>query len=246
MRISSLHSLGILSWLLAACSGAEHTAISTPVAPSPEIPAAPQPEPRECADEREHALAYGVGYSWGPPVLIDEWDGTPFRFYFDAGIPDSERQDAEHYLDVARRLADHVEDQIGYRLFDVGGWVAEEDRGFEVRNGRVENCIGIRPGGMVASVMPADGHGGANSACAVFHWSNGDIDLAFDGTLAHEMWHLFGFAHHPDSTHPQKLPPGEGVPMSIQLTNEPAGPRHLGITFEDVDALRCIFPAKGD
>ncbi|MXZ61093.1 MAG: hypothetical protein F4Z12_09565 [Acidobacteria bacterium] len=183
-----------------------------------------------------------MGYSWGPPVLIEEWHGTPFRFYFDAGIPDSERRDAEHYLDVAEQLAARVEEQIGYPLFEVGGWVPEQERGFEIGEGRVEDCIGVRPGGMVASVMPTGGSGGADPSCAVFFWSNGDIDLAFDGTLAHEMWHLFGFTHHPDSTHPQKTPAGHRVPMSVQLTNEPVGPRDLGVTFEDVDALRCIFP----
>ena len=87
--------------------------------------------------------------------------------------------------------------------------------------------------------------GGALPNCAVFFWANNDIDTSLDGTMAHELFHLFGFTHSPDSTHPQQTPPGEGVPMSVRLTNEYTSPRGLGVTFGDVDALRCIFPKGG-
>ena len=55
-------------------------------------------EPRECTTEREDALAYKTnsrGDDKGP-VLVKEWDGTPFLFYFNRdGLPESEEADAE-------------------------------------------------------------------------------------------------------------------------------------------------------
>ena len=196
-------------------------------------------EPRECSNEREQALAFGVGYSWGPPVLIEEWDGLPFHFYFDAGIPASERADAEHFFEVVENLSDRIEDQIGFSILEVAGWVEEDERGFS--RGNPEPCEGVRPGGIVATVTPRS-RGGAIPSCAIMYWPNDDIDTALDGTMAHELFHLFGFTHSPESTHPQQSPPGVGVPMSVRLTNEFLSATDLGVTFEDVDALRCVFP----
>ena len=63
--------------------------------------------------------------------------------------------------------------------------------------------------------------------------------------LAHEIWHLLGFVHHPDGPN-SKGPPGEGVPMSLALNGQRAtNPNDLGVRYKDVDALRCIFPEGG-
>ena len=203
-----------------------------------------RPEPRVCTDERNLALAFG-GSRWSP-VLIEEWDGTPFRFYFDAGIPASERADAEHFFGVVERLSERIEEQIGYSVLEVAGWVDEENRGFEVLTWGLPNCSGVRPGGIVVSVIPEERPSGAAvPECAAFYWANNDIDTTWDGTMAHELFHLFGFTHSPDSTHPQQTPPGMGVPMSVRLTNRYMSPGDLGVTFNDVDALRCIFPEGG-
>ena len=104
-------------------------------------------EPRVCTDERQHARAFGAEADWGPPVLIDEWDGTPFRFYFDAGIPESERADAEHFFEVVERLSERIEDQLGYSVLEVAGWIGEDERGFVIRDDNVRACKGARPGG---------------------------------------------------------------------------------------------------
>ena len=211
-------------------------------------------EPRVCSEEREMARAYGREDRGGPP-LLEEWDGTPFRFYWDAGgVPESERNDAEHYFDVVERLAERIEDQIGYPILEVAGWIPEEARGFRITHPDIQDCSGVRPGGIVATVVPRiqkDSAGfvgaGTKSHCAVLFWTSSDIDTTLDGVMAHEIWHLFGFTHHPLSLHPNQTPPGVGVPMSIHLTTALGyrTPRELGVTYEDVDALRCVFPENG-
>ena len=201
-------------------------------------------EPRECTDERAQALAYGSV----PPVLVEEWDGRPFRFYWDAAIPESERADAEHFFDVVERLSGRIREQIGYSLIEVEGWIDENDRGFRIGHTDVRDCDGVRPGGIVATVIPELVPvrnlviARARPACAVLYWTRNDIDTTLDGVMAHELFHLFGFTHSPESTHPSQTPPGVGYPMTVHLTNQYTDPRELGPTSHDIDALRCIFP----
>ena len=196
-------------------------------------------EPRVCTDERERARQFSNG-----AILVEEWDGTPFRYYFDEGIPASERADAEHFLAVAERLARRIEDQIGYPLFVVEGWIPEAERGFVLEGDKIKTCEGVRPGGIVVSVLPTTGgyRAGALTQCGMFHWER-HIPDTWDGVLPHETFHLFGFAHSLE-THPHEAWKG-GIPMSVRLTNRRRGPRDLGVTFEDVDALRCVFPEGG-
>ena len=185
------------------------------------------PEPRVCTEV----------------VLIGEWDGTPFRFYFDEGIPASERADAEHFFGVVERLSERIEGQIGYSILEVAGWISEAERGFTIGYEDVEDCVGVRPGGIVATVIPnEERYAAARAYCGVVYWTNNDID-SWDSTLPHEVFHLFGFGHSL-ITHPQEAWQG-GIPMSVRLTTSPAGPTDLGVTFDDVDALRCIFPEGG-
>jgi hypothetical protein len=216
-------------------------------------PVAGRSDPRVCTDERERARAYGREYG-GMLPLLDEWDGTPFRFYWDDSIPASERADAEHFFDVVEQLSQRIEAQIGYSILEVGGWIGEDERGFRIAPPDIRGCTGVRPGGIVGTVVPKlqpTGSdlvaAGTKSHCAVLFWTSNDIDTQLDGVMAHELFHLFGFAHHPLSRHPRKSPPGVGVPMSVHLSTA-AGyrtPRELGVTYEDVDALRCVFPKNG-
>ena len=192
-------------------------------------------EPRVCTDERQRARERNTR-----PVLVDEWDGTPFRFYFDEGIPASERADAEHFFGVVERLSERIEDQLGYSILEVAGWIPEVKRGFRVGHMDVEDCVGVRPGGIVGTVIPfEERYAAARAYCGVIYWTQNDID-SWDSTLAHEVFHLFGFGHSL-TTHPQEAWQG-GIPMSVRLTAEPLGPRDLGVTFEDVDAVGCVFP----
>ena len=203
------------------------------------VTASPWPEPRVCTDERQRALE-----RYTRPVLLDEWDGTPFRFYFDAGIPASERADAEHFFGVAERLSERIEEQLGYSILEVAGWIPEAERGFRIGREDVEDCVGVRPGGIVATVIPfEERYAAARPYCGVVFWTDNDIWADSDGTLPHEIFHLFGFGHSLE-THPHEAWQG-GVAMSVRLTNSRWGPRDLGVTFEDVDALRCILPEGG-
>ena len=197
-----------------------------------------RPAPRVCTDELEQARAYAHH-----AVLLDEWDGTPFRIYFDEAIPAYEHADAEHFFGVAERLADRIEEQVGYPIIELGGWLPLAERTFEIRDANLRDCERVRPGEIIVTTIPDDTsyRGAARPHCAAFFWTHGDIDTTRDATFAHELFHLFAFGHSP-ITHPHEVETYGGVPMSVRLTNSPLGPRDLGVTFDDVDALRCIFP----
>ena len=198
-------------------------------------------EPRTCTDTR--ALARGYGHH---AVLLDEWDGTPFPIYFDKAIPANEHPDAEHFFGVAKRLAGRIEEQIGYPIIELRGWLPVEKRTFVIRDADLHDCERLRPGEIIVTTIPDDTpyRGAARSHCAAFFWTHGDIDTTWDATFAHELFHLFAFGHSP-ITHPHEVDRYGGVPMSVRLTRGAASPRDLGVTFKDVDALRCIFPEGG-
>lgn len=193
-------------------------------------------EPRVCTTERRYARRYHDA------VLVREWDGTPFRFYWDAGIPESEREDAEHFFGVVKRLAERIEAQLGYPVIEVAGWVEEDERGFRIGRTDVRDCEGVRPEGIVATVIPERTPfdnlviARARPSCAVLYWTRNDIDTTLDGVMDHELFHLFGFQHSPESTHPFKSPRGVGTPMTVHLTNSGSA------TPADIDALGCVFP----
>ncbi len=229
--------------LAAGCgTGTDGKPVAPPTTPEPApAPPPPPPEPRVCADEREHALAFGA-------VLVEEWDGTPFRAYFDETIPESERAMMEYSIEVVERLSKRLEAQLGYPILEVAGWIGEDERGFGIRNdGWVADCRGVRPGGIVTTVIPVPAGGArALTGCGVVAWVGNVIYMSGDGAMPHEIFHLLGFAHSPGSPPDvSKSPPGVGVTMSLPLTMVRESGRTLGVTFEDVDALRCIFPEEG-
>ena len=193
-------------------------------------------EPRVCTTERRFARRYHDA------VLVREWDGTPFRFYWDAGIPEGERADAEHFFGVVERLAERIEAQLGYPVLEIAGWVAEDERGFQIGRTDVRNCEGVRPEGIVATVIPERTPfnnlviARARPSCAVVYWTRNDVDTTLDGVMDHELFHLFGFQHSPESNHPFKSPRGTGTPMTVHLTNSGDA------TPADIDALGCVFP----
>ena len=194
-------------------------------------------EPRACTNEREQALRFGAD-RWGVPVLLREWDGTAFKFYFDAAsVPEKDRDRAEEILDLLENVFSEIEDQIGFPVVEVAGW-AEIGGDFD----RLQGCEDWRPPGtIVAGVTTREGSSFAVLRCALSVWSNGEIHRRHSLTAAHEIFHLFGFTHSPESSHPWQTPPGIGYPMSVRLTNRPLSPKDPGVTFEDADALRCIL-----
>lgn len=228
-----------LALLLLAAFGCDTGTDGKPVAP-PTTPA-PAPEPPPSLEARVCTTERGDAGRFHDAVLVREWDGAPLRFYWDAGIPEGERADAEHFFGVVERLSDRIEDQLGYRILEVGGWIDEANRGFEVVHDGLEDCVGARPGGAVATVVPEltpfDGLviARARPGCAVMYWTRNDVDTTLDGVMDHELFHLLGFAHSRE-THPDEFPPGFGYPMTVPLTQS------QDATPIDIDALGCVFP----
>ena len=210
-------------------------------------------EPRECGDEREHALAFGARGT----ALVKEWDGAPFRFYFNlVGLDEddprgadgrTQLEEAQFALDVVGRLSERIEDQLGYPIIEVGGFIRDERIRFS------NHCDWRAKGQIVGMVVPESRSdyirpgGYARPQCALWG-SMGYLGL-HDAGVVHEVFHNFGFKHHWND--PLGLGPtrgeGVGVWMSELLTavygRVPSG--NLGVTFEDIDALRCIFPEGG-
>ena len=194
--------------------------------------------PPGCTDEREHAIAFSA-------ILIEEWDGTPFLFHFDRdSVPEDEQPDAEYLFEIVERLSVKIEEQLGYSLLEVGGWT---QYGLPCRDGgsRVQKQI-------VAYVSSETEHGNylvtAGPKCADVKYYGGTVKGRRDGTIVHEIFHLFGFAHSPDPLlrtgrpHHSQTPPGIGHPMSTTLTGD-YPESDIPATYDDINALRCIFPS---
>ena len=186
------------------------------------------PRPRRCTDEQRRARGRH-------PILVEEWIGTPFTFYFSlAGTPEGLRAEVDRVLEAAERLSERIEDQIGYAIFEVGGLLEAPRVKHPVRSSQ---CRWRSRGQIVATY---DERAQASYECAL--WA-GALDFA-NGTVAHNTFHLFGFDHHPiDWQGPGMY--DKGVFMSRRLTGVYVDEEDVGVSFEDVDALRCIFPKRG-
>lgn len=192
----------------------------------PEHPVAGRPLPRVCTDERQRALGRY-------PILVEEWDGTPFSFYFSlAGIPEHLRAEPDRMLEAAERLSEHIEDQIGYRLFEVGGLL--EDSRIEPYDPDTWQCPWRERGQIV---MMHYERTQTNHMCATFA---GSLNYG-TGSVAHSTFHLFGFDHSPNDWRGEH-DYWKGNWMSLRLTGVYVDDEDIGVTYEDVDALRCIFP----
>ena len=134
-----------------------------------------------------------------------------------------------------------IEDQIGYSILEVGGWLEEPRVEFPYTSGS-GRCDWRLPGQIVGMILPDSDqrYVQASPRCAL--WASHGPDMDFGaGTVSHEIFHTFGFSHNPtDWQRPGR--PGEGVSMSVRLTGAYVDAKDLGVSFADVDALRCIFP----
>ncbi len=194
----------------------------------PEHPVAGRPQLRVCTDERQRALGRH-------PILVEEWDGTPFTFYFNTnGMPAHLQPDAERVLVAAERLADRIRDQIGYSLFEVGGLLEDPWVEYLVRGDR---CYWRERGQIVGMYYES---AQANYQCAM--WA-GSLTFS-NGSVAHNTFHLFGFDHSPNDWRGEH-DYWKGYWMSLRLTGVYEDDEDIGVSFEDVDALRCIFPEGG-
>ena len=204
----------------------------------------------ECREKRAQVEAWGG-------AIPDEWTGKPFVFYFDRTfLPESEVEKAAQVIETAERMSAYIEDQLGYSIVEVGGWV-------DLPGGVTHACGSRyhgwrRPGTMVAIVTSEthprgcpslpDPCASASNACGVVNYWEDHVHNGRDGIIVHEIFHLLGFTHSRlplsnGSPHSWQSPPGKGIPMSVKLTSSRhAHPSDLSLTFEDVEALRCIYP----
>ena len=251
----------LLSAALLALAGCGTGTDTKPVAPptTPEPAPAPEPPPREpriCTDERERAESYANA------ILPGEWDGSPFRVDLVDHFPAVAGADyPAGQLEEVGRLADQIEEQIGYRILEVGsviplpenlpeGWNAPSTYG-------PRDCEQWREPGQILGIHtvripPGYGSGGgafgAAPWCAVVsYWLGNGLSpdesyriYARTG-IVHEIFHLFGFKHDSDAVRPEPV----GIFMSAQLTSGRIGDGAQYPTFDDVDAMRCIFPQGG-
>ena len=71
------------------------------------------PQPRACTNERRFAASFSD--------FVREWDGTPFRVDMIHNFPDvGTEADVVELLDAVGLLADKIEDQLGYRILEMG------------------------------------------------------------------------------------------------------------------------------
>lgn len=215
---------------------------------SDQVAAETRAPPRRCTNERELALAFGAGNGGPGPLLLQEWDGTPFEFVFDNNaadlVPDD---DIEAVFEIVRELGFEIEAQLGYPIIEVSGWT--RCHGWNP----AKDCSGRQRGQAVGTVewtgtVATSQDSGAAAAVrrGVIYWTNGAINVAgnpHQWAAPHELFHLWGFTHHPESRHAQAYPPtpGEGVEMSVTLTDWTRS-REMWPTWADIDALGCVLP----
>ena len=204
------------------------------------------PEPRVCTDERQRAAAFSRG-----AILVDEWDGTPFRIDMVRNFPDSV-EDLERLLQPVELLDQQIEEQLGYRIVEMGTLIpwrpAPSGSNCTLRRERGQAL------GYFFSKHTDKFRAGANPLCADFVYTRQLMaewcpqceehprtqgGQYFDAITLHEIFHLFGFNHNSEFG-PDLLDRG-GVEMSLSLTTS----RLPEALWEDIDLLRCIFPEGG-
>ena len=219
------------------------------------------PAPRACASERRYAANFSK--------FVLEWDGTPFRVDMIDNFPDHVTEaDLLDLLDAVGLLADKIEDQLGYRILEMGdvvpvpagmppGWNEDEQR-FR------RTCPLPREEGQIHIFYMDDVNHGSAEADGQ---ANCDSSFSFlqpfltywpcrgcedertpppyghfvDGVTHHEIFHVLGYIHTEDYEHNRTT---VGVPMSWALRGA-WGPEAEAVLYSDIDLLRCIFPEGG-
>lgn len=161
----------------------------------------------QCTTQRQDALQYGpVNYLWEDwplPIPIDVVDN----------FPDASPADSTAILRQIDRLAEQIDDALGFSVIESGSLIAHADRGRPERERRFH--IKYDPG------RCNRGDSYVASACAgggIATWTEGDThdDQYFPGevvALPHEIEHLLGFKH-PAVWEDGDSRSSHGVPMS--------------------------------
>ena len=217
------------------------------------------PALRQCADERRRAIRFSE--------FVLEWDGTPFRVDMIDNFPDYVTVDAlAAMLGAVGLLADKIEDQLGYRVLEMGEVVPvpaglppdwnKDPRAYR-RNCWLPRDRGQIYGFYLDGIYDSNPRAGAQAhpPCGAFtylqpgverlldtdtgQWPCADRGCSFDGGTMHEMFHVLGYRHIDDDD------PDRGIAMSRALDDSTGIPGAQSVTWADMDALRCIFPEGG-
>lgn len=210
------------------------------------------PPPRQCTDERTLAVRQSE--------FVLEWDGTPLRVDMIDNFPDYVTEDAvAALLGAVGLLADKIEDQLGYRIVEMGEVVPVPEGvppnwNKDPRDYR-RNCWLPRDKGQIYGFYLDGVYGSAGAQahprCGAFtylrrgverrldtatgEWPCTEPKCSPDKSTMHELFHVLGYRHIDDD-------PNEGVSMSRALDDATGAPGAQAVTWSDIDALRCIFP----
>ena len=219
------------------------------------------PEPRACTNERQFAMNFSD--------FVQEWDGTPIRVDMIHNFPDvGTEADVVELLDAVGLLADKIEDQLGYRILEMGDVIPVPDgvpSGWNTDSSGFQNiCPLPRDRGTIQGFYMDDVHHRSPEAdaqangCGSFsylqpfltYWPcRGCEDERtpppyghfVDGVTHHEMFHVLGYIHTEDYEPDTTT---VGVPMSWSLRGAQA-PDAEAVLYSDIDLLRCVFPQGG-
>ena len=219
------------------------------------------PQPRACTNERQFAARYSD--------FVREWDGTPIRVDMIHNFPDvGTEADVVELLDAVGLLADKIEDQLGYRILEMGDVIPVPDgvpSGWNTDSSGFHNiCPLPRDRGTIQGFYMDDVHDRSPEAdaqangCGSFsylqpfltYWPcRGCEDERtpppyghfVDGVTHHELFHVLGYIHTEDYDPDTTT---RGVPMSWTLRGAQA-PDAEAVLYSDIDLLRCVFPQGG-
>ena len=219
------------------------------------------PQPRACGNERQFAARFSD--------FVQEWDGTPIRVDMFQNFPDvGTEADVVELLDAVGLLADKIEDQLGYRILEMGdviplpeglspGWNTDSHQ-FS-RTCPLPRDRGTIQGFYMDTLHHASPEADAQAnRCGSFsylqpfltYWPcRGCEDERtpppyghfVDGVTHHEIFHVLGYIHTEDYDPDTTT---EGVPMSWTLRGAQA-PDAEAVLWSDIDLLRCVFPEDG-
>ena len=220
------------------------------------------PQPRVCTNERRFAMNFSD--------FVQEWDGTPFRVDMINNFPDiGTEADVVELLDAVGLLADKIEDQLGYRILEMGNVIPVPEGlppGWNTDSGQFSRtCPLPREEGQIHAVYMDDvNHGSpeadaqANLRCRAVQYLQPFLTYwpcrgcedertpppyghFVDGVTHHEIFHVLGYIHTEDYDPDTTT---VGVPMSWSLRGAQA-PDAEAVLYSDIDLLRCVFPQGG-
>ena len=214
--------------------------------------ASTNPEPHVCTDEREATLAY----SYYPAVLAEAWTGEPFRIEVPPNVREAslllgEGWYEDQLVDPVNRMAQRIEDQLGYPVLAmIGEPGAEPAVRIELWEGQFD-----RSGLPVYCEDYPDFRTGMSARrqdpLTVYHEGFFDPENQCSSArkgrrrdnVIHEIVHLLGGEHYGEDTTPKNRDGRQtGWEMSYSLTAIRPDDSEHHLTDTDIARIGCVFP----